>query len=232
MSEFVPLSVRPREHVCTGQLCSICIQFHSNKRNKQVEAKLKLQTAWAKPTQWSLLYQMQACSGMQCRTEMCRAQGILQATLIVCFAIQITVGSRLQKNDVSRVDRIGFSEDQYPLVSWPDNRMSGTSQGDHLKVCDCEMAPSSNHGGLLCDKEGYFITSFEAVGHWVRWRTQPNILRRIKPFSSILAVAVYCCRPSLLPLIICRACADKWWGARPVEPCEMLSIVYFRTSIA
>lgn len=202
-----------------------CCIRHSHETIKQVGSRLKLQIAWTKATQWQLLHQMQACSGMPCKTEMSRAQGILQATLVFCFALQITAGSRLRKNDVSRVDRIGFGEDQYPMVSWPDNRMPGTSQGDHLKVCDCEMAPSSNHGGLLCDKEGYFITSFEAVGHWVRWRTQAGILRGIKPViklarNSVMLLALFAAADQM------RACADKWWGPCPFEPCEMLPLVY------
>jgi hypothetical protein len=41
-------------------------------------------------------------------------------------------------------------------------------QGQALKVCECEYTVISSHGGLQCEKEGWFIYSFEATGHWVR----------------------------------------------------------------
>jgi hypothetical protein len=40
--------------------------------------------------------------------------------------------------------------------------------GDVLDVCECENASLSSHGGLQCEREGWFIYSFEAVGRWVR----------------------------------------------------------------
>lgn len=41
-------------------------------------------------------------------------------------------------------------------------------QGEPMELCDCEDADLRSHGGLQCTKEGQFIASFEAVGHWVR----------------------------------------------------------------
>jgi hypothetical protein len=40
--------------------------------------------------------------------------------------------------------------------------------GDLLEICECEDASLSSHGGLQCEREGWFIYSFEAVGRWVR----------------------------------------------------------------
>lgn len=41
-------------------------------------------------------------------------------------------------------------------------------EGETLHVCECEDAPVTSHGGLQCEKEGWFIYSFDAVGRWVR----------------------------------------------------------------
>lgn len=46
-------------------------------------------------------------------------------------------------------------------------------QGDALDVCECEDASLSAHGGLQCEREGWFIYSFEAVGRWVRVAVLP-----------------------------------------------------------
>ena len=43
-------------------------------------------------------------------------------------------------------------------------------EGDALSLCECEDASLSLHGGLQCEKEGWFIYSFEARGQWVRAR--------------------------------------------------------------
>ena len=40
-------------------------------------------------------------------------------------------------------------------------------EGDALHLCQCEDASVSVHGGLQCEKEGWFIYSFEAIGRWV-----------------------------------------------------------------
>jgi hypothetical protein len=41
-------------------------------------------------------------------------------------------------------------------------------EGDALSVCQCEDASLAIHGGLQCEKEGWFVHSFEAIGRWVR----------------------------------------------------------------
>jgi hypothetical protein len=41
-------------------------------------------------------------------------------------------------------------------------------EGDALSLCECEDAALSLHGGLQCEKEGWFVYSFEARGQWVR----------------------------------------------------------------
>lgn len=103
-------------------------------------------------------------------------QAILLAALVFTTVVDPTCGARSKyANAVSAVDGIRFNYDQTQQQSWPDMRVSTTGPGDPLKVCDCEMAPVSNHGGLLCDKEGYFIASFEAVGHWVRQSLHSSI---------------------------------------------------------
>lgn len=179
------------------------------------------------------LNRTQTCSDMPGIAGMFRAQAILQATLIVCFAVAVAVGSRLTKHGSSPVENIGYSKDQHQLVPWPGHRISGTDQGDNLKVCDCEMAPISNHGGLLCDKEGYFIASFESVGHWVSRHAQSSIWHRSETsiyWMSIFEVWLNRRRPFIL--IRCRACVDKWRGTCSFEPCEMLSIMHYRPSFA
>eukprot|EP00892_Ulva_mutabilis_P000991 jgi/Ulvmu1/10893/UM007_0070.1 len=105
---------------------------------------------------------------MLCSDVMYQVMPLLLTFLVFSFAFDHATGSRIKyTHKSSAVDSIGVRDDQEQLTSWPDTRITTTSQGDHLKVCDCEFAPISNHGGLLCDKEGYFIASFEAVGHWI-----------------------------------------------------------------
>ena len=65
---------------------------------------------------------------------------------------------------------VSRSEEFDSEVVWSTPPLDGVpvSNSNALKICDCEYASTKNHGGLLCNKEGYFITNFEADGHWVR----------------------------------------------------------------
>ena len=45
--------------------------------------------------------------------------------------------------------------------------LAGLRTGAELELCDCEKATSSPDG-LSCGKEGWFISSFEREGSWVR----------------------------------------------------------------
>ena len=42
-----------------------------------------------------------------------------------------------------------------------------------LALCDCEFATGPPNG-LSCDKEGWFISSFEREGSWVRKKQTPS----------------------------------------------------------
>ena len=44
---------------------------------------------------------------------------------------------------------------------------TGLRAGAELELCDCEKATGSPDG-LSCGKEGWFISSFEREGSWVR----------------------------------------------------------------
>ena len=41
------------------------------------------------------------------------------------------------------------------------------SQLNLLDLCECEQSIADSTGGLGCDKEGWFVSSFERVGTWV-----------------------------------------------------------------
>lgn len=49
-----------------------------------------------------------------------------------------------------------------------------------LKLCQCEDASISSNGGLNCVKDGWFISTFEATGHWVRCSTPTSVVFTIR----------------------------------------------------
>ncbi len=58
--------------------------------------------------------------------------------------------------------------------------------GAELELCDCEKAASSPDG-LSCGKEGWFISSFEREGSWVRRvPAQPTVF-----FTSFFWLGVF-----------------------------------------
>lgn len=88
------------------------------------------------------------------------------AILEPCVAVRAA-----SANGLSEQVRVVSREEEYDTgVVWnipPLNDVPVTNS-NALRICDCEYASTKKHGGLLCNKEGYFITNFEADGHWVR----------------------------------------------------------------
>ncbi len=73
--------------------------------------------------------------------------------------------------------------------------------GMELELCDCEQAAGSPDG-LSCGKEGWFISSFEREGSWVRARLG---LARSRPLRRL----------ALRPRHFVRAsCAERACRAR------------------
>lgn len=104
-----------------------------------------------------------------------RCSGTLRACGACLLAVCLTFVSSLVR--AASVDRLGeqvrfvsSSEEYDSELVWhaPLDDVVPVSNSNALKICDCEYASTHYHGGLLCTKEGYFITNFEAVGHWVR----------------------------------------------------------------
>jgi hypothetical protein len=95
---------------------------------------------------------------------------MLAASVLVFLAPEVCASildrSEKQVRFVSRSDE--YDWDRALHIPASDNEPVPVSNSNALSICDCEDATTRYHGGLLCNKEGYFITDFEAVGHWVR----------------------------------------------------------------
>ena len=53
-----------------------------------------------------------------------------------------------------------------------------------LALCDCEFATGPPNG-LSCDKEGWFVSSFEREGSWVRPLFLAPTSTLIRPFAAV-----------------------------------------------
>lgn len=101
-----------------------------------------------------------------------RYYGACMAYLLVVYIVcQAAFVSASSSDGFSGEVRFVSSSDEYDSeLTWhtPSDAVVPVSNNNALRICDCEYASTSYHGGLLCNKEGYFITNFQAVGHWVR----------------------------------------------------------------
>ena len=53
-----------------------------------------------------------------------------------------------------------------------------------LALCDCEFATGPPNG-LSCDKEGWFVSSFEREGSWVRPLVLASSSTLFEPFAAV-----------------------------------------------
>ncbi len=91
----------------------------------------------------------------------------------------------------------------------------GTDPGE-LALCDCEVATGPPNG-LSCEKEGWFVSSFEREGSWVR-STHTTLLYFFADcrnlHSAMLPVLLQLTGGGLVPLSRARCC-------RPCLPAEL-----------
>lgn len=104
---------------------------------------------------------------------MFRSYGTFGACLLavyVIFELSLLVRAASSDGSAGQVRFVSSSAEYDSELVWnvPSDDPVPIASSNALKICDCEYALPRYHGGLLCNKEGYFITNFEAVGHWVR----------------------------------------------------------------